>query len=413
MDKLRNKYLAQSTSLDDEDNRYTKYIKQFDNKFLNSLVKFHRTITGDKINIGELGDIIETINRLYKIQKDNYLEALLYPEYAQNVRIPRIVPVRASSFKSTYEFRFPANATGAFCFCFNPYFANTASNTTTAFLNNNAALTGNAVSPFFIGVDIGWLLSPIYSEACLVSHSLVVEAQVSNNNAQGTIVSGIVHDNLFGNNNVGDVNSALSKYGNFTLARTGFFNDSVNVSETRGIRTIGFPLDNSYEEFLNPQVQQVKKGFGHVVTGIGLPPAATIVVRIVANWEALPDPAFTNFVSSSFGPSYEGSDRKSEDIKMAQMKPITPYSNLRSDRENYLTKDNEEVGVFQTIKNFARDYLPSIGEIASFLGSGLIGGPIGEGLAIGGALTKGIGSMFQGNTPGGGLPDLKFIPINK
>lgn len=392
--------------LDDEDSGMG-LINKFDAKFLRWLVRFHNTLGKDRIDIGDLGDLIQGIKHMYDDQKESYLEALLYPEYAVAARIPRIIPVKAAAFKATYEYRFQCSTIGTFAFIFNPYVFIASGGTTSPFyLNNVGSLIGNASSNNFVSTDIGWNISTIYSEACLVSHSVTVEAQVNSNTNSGTIVAGIIHDPLVVEATIGNSNPNLAKYGNFTLARTGFFNDSVNINQVSGIRAIGFPIDNSFEEFLNGYTSSTndfrRLGFAHIFTGIGLQPSATMIVRVVANWEALPDPAFVNIMPSSFGPQYMGSEEKSVIVKKAQQKPITPYDSGLSPKENNLTGERE--GFFDTVKRFARNYLPSISTIASTVG-GMVGGPVGAALGAGGAIGGGLSGLFGGS---GDTPEPKF-----
>lgn len=388
--------------LDDED-AGSGLIQKFDSKFLRWLVRFHNVLGRDKIDIGDLGDLVQALQHMYEDQRANYVEALLYPEYVVAARIPRIIPIKAAAFKSTYEYRFQCSTIGTFAIVFNPYiYAPTGSTKSGFHVNTAATLVGNASNNNFIATDLGWNISTIYSEVCLVSHAVTVEAQVNSNTNSGTIVSGIVHDPLIADIDISFSDSGLAKYGNFTLARTGFFNDSINVNQVAGIRTIGFPIDNTFEEFLNNTTPDARRrlGFAHVLTGVGLQPSATMIVRVVANWEALPDPAFVNIMPSSFGPAYIGSEEKSLSIKKVQQKPIGPYNANLSPSENGLMNDKE--GFFDTIKRFARSYLPSISTIASTIG-GLVGGP--GGAALGGLGGSALSSMFGG----GETPQPKFV----
>jgi hypothetical protein len=385
----------------DYSGKVSETVGKFDSKFLNWLVRFHTQLGKDKIDIGELGSLLEVMKHLLEDQKANYYEALLYPETAVAARIPRVIPVKGAAYNSTYEFRFPCSSLGTFAFIFDPYvhlvLGGTASSTTTFFLNNNNTLSGNGANNNFMPTTIpSWGINPIYSESCLVSHSVTVEAQVNSNTNNGTIVMGIVHDpTIIPRTTVSPVvDAVLAKYGDFSLARTGFFNDSINLNADTGIRSIGFPIDNSFEEFLNGSQETLqtfyRRGFAHVCTGVGLTSGVTIIVKIVCNWECLPDPAFVNVMPTSWSPSYHSSEEKSEAIKLAQRKPITPYSSSRSMEDNYTTPKEGGLSLWEKIKKFGRDYLPSIDTIATLVG-GLAGGPIGEGIALGSLIPKFIG----------------------
>jgi len=333
MDKLQSRYERSNEfkgSLDSEDqmNKESRLINQFDSKFLRWLTKFHNVLSRDKINVGDLGSLMQGIKHIYEDQKDSYLEALLYPEYVIGARVPRIIPVKAAAYKSTYEFRFQASTLGTFCLVLQPFVHNIqASGLGNFWVNNDNTLTGNGASNFFTTKDLGYFINPIYSESCLVSHSIVVDAQVNSNTNSGTLVSGIVHDPAIMRTGMGAISGVLAKYGDFTLARTGFFNDSVNINSSPGIRAIGFPIDNSFEEFNNAVVSgaQERPGFAHVFTGIGLTPSTTILVKVTANWECLPDPAFVNIMPTSYSPKYMGSEEKSSIIQKVQRNPIGSY----------------------------------------------------------------------------------------
>lgn len=351
-------------SLDSDESRYmnSKLINKFDAKFIRWLVRMHNELNMDNLNMNDIGDLIQNLKHMYSDQSENYTNAMLYPEYAVNARIPRIIPVKACTFQAVSEYRFNANPSGLFTFIFNPVAVLPDGSSTSFFLNNYTGLTGNATSAFFIATDIGYAVSPIYSDSCLVSCALQVEVQCNSNTNNGTVVLGVIHDPVIGNASTGANVNTLARYGNFSLARTGFFNDSVNVNICPAIRSIYFPIDSSFEVFLNSTISNVKTGFAWVCTGVGLSPSVTIIVRVTANWESLPDPAFVNVIPSSLGPTYESSEEKSRSIKKVQKNPIKAFTPELA--EEYARKSE---GFMDNMSKLSDIVLPNIREVTKLI----------------------------------------------
>lgn len=392
LQRLQSKYTKDNYKFGGDDDVQNSLISQFDSKFIKWLVNFHSELGRDNINISEIGDLLQQMKHIFEDQQSSYLEALLYPEYAENCRIPRIIPVKAAAFKATYEFRFTSNNLGNFCAIFNPYAVLVQGSANTPFwLNNVVGMTGNLSDNNFTGMNIGYQLNPIYVEACLVSCAISFEAQVNNNTNSGQLILAVIHDSNITTEQVGIITTSLAKYGNYNLLRTGFFNDSVNINKSQGIRGISFPIDNTYESFLIAQApglvrsDTVKAGFAFACCGQGLQGVQTIICRIVANWECLPDSAFVNVIPSSFGSRYTGSEQKSNQIRVAQKRPITPTSN----GGNYDTPQvPEKMSFWDSIKNFGQKLLPGIGKLAEYVGAGF--GP--EGMIIGSAINSKLGT---------------------
>ena len=151
-------------------------ISDYEKRFLEYLVQMHNTLREDKINLTTFARLSDYLQHMKAEQNDEYLDALVKPEFAKGCKIPTNIPVPSSSFQLHNSIAFTPNANGHAAIIFNPFFLST--NTTagslqlsTCYLNKDVSVTGSASSNFFYPINVGQTIPPVYNSYRLVSVS--------------------------------------------------------------------------------------------------------------------------------------------------------------------------------------------------------------------------------------------------
>ena len=337
--------------------RLAEQISYYDKKLLSYIVGLHNSLRGDKINLNEVGSLIDAITHMKKESEKEYMTSLLYPESSRGSKIPSPIPVPSSSFQLHSSQILATNASGNLAIMFNPFYLESVSANSTVFVNNNANLTGNASSPHFTATNFGQTIPAVYGEYRVVSASIVIKYIGRLDVVQGVIGGAVVFDNGVSQTALGAINPNLSRYGDYNLAMDAYYTQE-NLT-LNGMRILYFPLDNTYEQY-QPMGTGVN-GFGMFAYVYGGVPSATAYkVDIYVNYECLPDAAFLNYMPTS---TCKGScESKEEAIRSAQQKPITPEAESRAGQGKATPMGKS---FWQSLKETVGDVLPGIAAIAS------------------------------------------------
>lgn len=331
---------------------------------LNSL---RNSLNGSSINVPNVKKQIEELSAFKKKQNFDYLQSLCCPEKAKGGKIPSQIPVPSCSFQLHNSITLTTNATGNVAFFMNPFFLASEKAIesaidvsgkayvvkdfiTSAWVNNNDTLSGNASNENWIPINFGQTLPEVYDQYRLVSAALVVKYIGRLDIVQGVIGGAIFYDEI--NSMGGYVQAAdeekihtdapeMAKYGFFDYANDAFYSQQNMTLE--GIRMLYFPLDNSYEEYtkiLNNttiggkvagenkvQYEAIedyyRSGFNWFFWASGAPPAsACFKVDIYCNFECLPTAKFLNYMPITVNPCYVSSEEKKRWIMYLQSHPI-------------------------------------------------------------------------------------------
>lgn len=363
------------------DDNDTRLLDEYDKKMLLYLNNLYTAMTGDVMDIDNVENAVDALKIFNEKRNCYYLDTLLNPEMTKGAKIPASIPVPSAAFQMHNTVTLATNSSGNLAFMFNPYmlynkddkfhYAVSQQETydsewlSTLWANNSENLTGSSPNENWIPVNIGQGIPPVYGSYRVVSASVVVKYIGRMDIASGVAGGAIIFDD---NPCVGaqylkkvedgeghvleehkyTLNRGLAKYGNFDLAMDAFYHQE-NLA-LQGIREIYFPLDNSYEEYIETMkasksqhswVMQgisteiettydkdlYKSGFNYFFYVLGAPAnSSCFKVDIYVNYECLPDSNFLNYMPISPAAPAISPMEKSGYIKYVQQQPITASS---------------------------------------------------------------------------------------
>lgn len=357
---------------------------------ISKLNNLRSSLNNDNINIRSVKQQIQDIAKFDQVQNFDYLSNLLRPERAKGCKVPSQIPIPSCSFQLHNAITLTTNNYGNVAFIINPFFlasnaiigtqlGNVQGNNTyihkfvtSAWVNNDAELTGSAANNNWTPVDIGQTIPPVYEQYRLVSASMVVKYIGRLDNVQGLVGGAIFYDDTsavggqvqtaaaadgaYDPNGAGvnTVQNELGKYGNFDLAQDSYYHNETMTLE--GVRELYFPLDNSFEEYMkildnnsgldgnggngNPvelvAAQDIfKGGFNWFFYATNAPPGiGCFKLDIYCNFECLPNASFLNYMPVSLSPFMVPEDEKKKAIVVVQNKPIMKSNEVTYEQIN-------------------------------------------------------------------------------
>lgn len=286
------------------------------------------------LDIQAIKNAIDKILDIESEYRYEYLVTLLHPEFGRGSKIPSSLPVPTSSFTIRNTLVVSPNSSGMLAGVFNPFFLDNLGTQSTLYINNNAALTGNALSNFFASTDIGISVPlNIYNQYRLVSASLSVKYIGRLDIVQGTIGMAIAYEPNVIASSFGGFLTALQKYGNFNSIQDGiFFQENYTLAGSRGVY---FPLDTTFEAFQN--LGNYKAGFAfafYIQDGVYSATQSSYKLEVIMNYEALPDVQFLSYIPTSM-PANISNEIKQLSVMSTQKSPISSLTaGLQNDRTN-------------------------------------------------------------------------------
>ena len=311
-----------------------------------------------QLNLNSIKQQIEAISTYNQTANYVYLNNLLRPEKAKGCKIPSQIPVPSCAFQLHNSITLTTNAQGNVAFFMNPCFL--ASETalgkyviindanyyisnflTSAWVNNDASLAGNAPNSNWVPVNFGQTLPDVYEQCRLVSASLVVKyigrLDMVSGYVGGAIfyeavnaIGGKVQANNYNPQTVGTntIATGLAKFANFDYAQDAFFSQTNSTLE--GVRMLYFPIDNAYEEYRpvasGDEVNNTEdseagaieltnagtiSGFNWFFYANGtVPSQPQFKVDIYCNFECLPSAKFLNYMPITLNPCFVTPDEK-------------------------------------------------------------------------------------------------------
>lgn len=349
----------------EKDERQRQLMQQYDKRLLSWLGKMHKMLNKDEIPVEDFQDAIKLLDHIKKGSESKYLKNLVYPEDANDAKIPTRFPVPSSSFQLHSSFMTSTNAAGNVSGYLNPWFLGN-SGESSFYVNNDATLTGNSASNFFTNVEAGQNVPAyIYTRYRLVSLSLQVSYVGRWDIVSGMVGGAITFDPAIGDPSaVGTVELAGARYGQYDLIDDSYF--SYRTQAINGLRLIYVPIDPSQEEYQT--VGQELRGECIHFYGQGLPPSSPCLrVDIYANYECLADASFQNYIPST---SCSG---KADEVRTAT-KVLSENKDLAiSSMKNYEEKKpsilKTLLGGLGVLGNAAGNFLPGGAAIAKVLPS--------------------------------------------
>lgn len=259
-----------------------------DNKvfIMDKLSGLKNSLNNDTLNLSYIKKQIDDISKFKNMQNYDYLNDLLEPETRKGVKIPTDIPIPSCSFQLHDIFITQTNASGNFAVVLNPCFLASTSMqgethdipqeyqssiytgkqvilrswASSMFRNSNVSLDGVNESENWITRNIGQTIPPVYSKYRLVSAAVHVQYLGDLTEASGIIGGAIVFDEDpvigcdYGVKDGDsfwscDITPQIKRYSIFQNIRQSAYYQENNCLE--GLRMLYFPIDNSYEEFVD------------------------------------------------------------------------------------------------------------------------------------------------------------------
>lgn len=365
-------------SLDDTTSiELVSHLGQYDKRLLQWMVKFYNSINKDVIDMEEVQLMVNMLKQIKGKQTDNYLTDLLYPEFAENAKIPVDFPIPTSSFQLHQNFGITTNTLGNFALIMNPFYLEAAAipASTATFLNVDVSLTGIASSNFFAGLNAGTTIPlTIYQRYRVVSASIQIR-YIGRLDASSGILGGAITFEDIPNGTIGVAPGALARYGNFSFIEQSYYNTRANSLD--GLRLLYVPVDQSAALFQN--VGTYRAGANFCMYGQSFPPSsACLRCDYFINIEATADPQFQKYVPSDMGQmSSSDLNKQKIDYVVANSKlggTVTDFdNNAKTDKKKIMDEGAPPTPSFldqmsDTVMGVVKSTLvPSIGDIAKYM----------------------------------------------
>lgn len=254
---------------------------------INKINRLYELIGSKNKNIE---NIINSINNLVEESDEfKYLQCLLYPEKYKGVKIPSEIPIQSCTFQ--YHHSFIENCGNRTGFLFNPFFlynvkqlndisdvnkyyygkfgeicngineTNTDIQYLTSLYNFGLSSYGGIEYSGIKTIDIGQNINDLYTMYRLVSACVIIKNIGEVRNANGIIGGTIINDDfrflggiaperhpapIFEILNI--IGPNMNKFADYKNFNNSIYHKQNNSSE--GMKLIYFPIDNSYEEFV-------------------------------------------------------------------------------------------------------------------------------------------------------------------
>lgn len=396
------------------------------------------------IKYNDIHGLIRILQKIieYKDNKNKYLNEILYPEIYKYTKIPSLIPLPSCSFQLYFTETFTVNSN--LYFMFSPFFlynSNFMVNTDnvdgqlfygpngdnairryiinnphekdwrkyyspeylTSFFYQDNGDTGTSDNPWWYTVNINQGVGDLYKKYRLVSACMIVKYIGKQADAQGTIHGGIIYDDnpyvgircdyvtydrddpdtirILGDNTA---NKGMFKYGGKPNALYNAFYHKENLMN-EPMKLIYFPMDNSYEQFvdvcdlndfnffLSPieydgytfdscnyeiknNINRTFFKFLVYITNAQYYEDA-VKVEIFCNYEGIPNTNYINYIPTDINTFNVNKKEKKEIIDTVKQKPIVKYDDktaapiisswqdslksLYNDKEKVFTNKNE------------------------------------------------------------------------
>ena len=403
---------------------YNRLLRQFDRTFLSKLVDLHNQLGKQKLNLNEIDNIIEFLIHYKKELTNNYLYSLLFPERSKGTRIPTKFPIPSMTFQQKSNLTINPNVSNNWYFQWCPQTllstAFVTANNGNCLLNNSAAITGSVADTTaanYTAITVDRLQNAGMIQAYrLVSASLIISYVGSVDAHSGVIGGGV--DVSFVDSTLPDTASSV-----FSTIDDKIWNLQTNPYE--GLRLIYFPKDYSDLNFIRTDVSTATNGIPTCIRfllyGQNMPIGASVRIDLYRNFEAIPFPGMSDFVTVDFfkpknsNPNSQGEPAIDAGSKIAESGvTVTKLSDEKALEDyalsggSYGFKDtNDDIGenAFEDVAMGRKDsgFFGSLFDIAGGLGKTLIGGMVNNTIGnipfIGGGIASGINSGldFFGN----------------
>jgi hypothetical protein len=331
---LKNPNYTQSwLDVDEDDNPASlrSMTSRYDSNLVRYIYNLQQATSKDRIDLREVGQLIDILGEYRGGQTKDYMAALLHPESAKGCKIPSRMPIPSSSFQLHSSYLATTNSSGNAAFAYNPFFLGTAGTGGTFFFNNNAGLNGQGSSAFFSSTNILQNIPSVYSRYRVVSASMTVKYIGRLDIVQGVLGGAIMYQTDVTNTVFGTIEPELSRFGDFNIAQDAYYYQEHMA--LNGLRMLYFPLDSSYENYVD--VGSDKPGFlmyGYVYGGV--PSSSSYKIDVYVNYECIPDPAFLNYIPVTMTKTPHNQDSEAKDlaVRIVQKKPITSEVESRNDK---------------------------------------------------------------------------------
>lgn len=371
---------------------YNRLLKQFDKTFLSKLVDMHNVMARDKINLNDVDNIVEFLIHYKKELSAGYLFSLLFPERSRGCRVPTKFPIPSLTFHQKSNLTITPNASNNWYLQWTPQSLLSSSYSTAyngnLLLNNSTALNGSTadvVATNYTSVTVDRLQTAGMIQAYrLVSASMIISYVGSVDAHSGVIGGGV--DISYIDSLLPDTASSV-----FSTIDDKIWNLQVNPYE--GLRLVYFPKDYSDLSFIRPDISTQSNGIStclrFLVYGQNMPSGASVRVDLYRNFEAIPYPGMSDFVtidfyktkntsslssSSSGEPAIEAGSKIAESgVTVTKLSDEDKLTDFATSNGNIGFKDPTEGEIVDQTKDESRGFFGSIVDIATGLGKTLIG----------------------------------------
>jgi hypothetical protein len=319
------------------DKFYNNLLKQFDRTFLSKLVDMHNVMAKDKINLNDVESVLEFLIHYKKELSASYLYALIFPEKSKGCRIPTKFPIPSMAFQQRSCLTITPNSSSNWYLQWTPQSllssAYVTPNNGNLLLNNASALTGSVIDSTaanYTSITVDRLQNANMIQAYrLVSASMIITYVGSVDAHSGVIGGGIdisYVDSLFP-----DTASSV-----FSTIDDKIWNMQVNPYE--GMRLIYFPKDYNDLSFIRPDISTQTNGVStclrFLIYGQNMPLGASVRVDLYRNFEGIPFPGMSDFVSMDF--------YKSKSVSSSSNEPAIDAGSKIAESKVTITKISDE-----------------------------------------------------------------------
>lgn len=294
-------------------------LRMLDPNLIKALSKVKERFMLNSVSFKDLYAFVDVLRHYTHMEEDSYMASLIDPFSVVDAKIPTPVPIPTSSFKLRTSYSVAVNASGNAAFVYDPFFLNM-NNQSSFGVNNDVSLTGTGPSNFFLAKDIGQSMpAAIYGSYRLVSAAIRCTCIASSINASGYITLGTDFSDTQYYANVASAIGPAATYGQFNLIENLYHHVGKAAVQGAEIMLRFIPKDESYFDYI--PVNNIRPTtFVGYITGVA---ASTNALRvdIVANYEAMVLPVYTDYIPMSY---YDGDGASLPAIQ----KQITPSMSI-------------------------------------------------------------------------------------
>lgn len=313
-----------SQTLSHMDTEEHDLLRMLDPNLIKALSKVKERFMLNSVSFKDLYAFVDVLRHYTHMEEDSYMASLIDPFSVVDAKIPTPVPIPTSSFKLRTSYSIGVNSSGNAAFIYDPFYLNMLGQSSFG-VNNDVSLTGTAASNFFLAKDIGQSMpAAIYGSYRLVSAAIRCTCIASSINASGFITLGTDFSDAIYTAAISAPIPTAAAYGQFNLIENLYHHVGKAAVQGAEVMLRFIPKDESYFDYV--PINNIRPTtFVGYITGVA---ASTNALRvdIVANYEAMVLPQYTDYIPMSY---YDGDGSSLPAIQKQITPGMTVAQNLK------------------------------------------------------------------------------------